>query len=114
MFEEARVAWAHNHGLLDYQKPGTASHLAVYETQVRHLKPAKFGDVVTVEVQAKLSRVKIIFEYKMWRDKELLSECRTVHVPLDLNLKVIKPPLEFRKVLETQTWIETWLLSLSE
>jgi acyl-CoA thioester hydrolase len=114
MFEEARVAWAHAHGLLDYQKPSSASHLAVYETQVRHIRPAKFGDQVNIEVQVRLQKVKIIFEYKMWRDKELLSECRTVHVPLDLSLKLIKPSVEFKKVLETQVWIETWLSSLSE
>jgi len=112
VFEEARVSWAHAHGLLDYQKPESASHLAVYETQVRHIKPAKFGDQLDVQVQATLDGIKIIFEYKMFRDETLLSECRTVHVPLDLNLKLIKPPLKLKTTLENQKWIETWLSSL--
>lgn len=116
IFEEARVAWAHANGLLDYQKPESASHLAVYETQVRHIRPGKFGDEVKVEVQAKLEGIKILFEYKMIRTEpkpeELLSECRTVHVPLDLTLKLIKPPKTLKQILEKQSWIETWLSSL--
>ncbi len=112
IFEEARVAWAHNHGLLDYQKPESASHLAVYETQVRHIKPAKFGDPLEVHVQATVNGVKIIFEYKMFCMETLISECRTVHVPLDLNLKLIKPPMKLKSTLEKNTWIETWLSSL--
>lgn len=116
IFEEARVAWAHSRGLLDYQRPESASHLAVYETQVRHLKPGKFGDELRIDVQAKLEKIKIIFEYKMVRiepgPEELLSECRTVHVPLDLKLKLIKPPQPLKQILEKQSWIETWLSSL--
>jgi acyl-CoA thioester hydrolase len=114
IYEESRVAWAHAQGILEYQKPEQASHLAVYETQVRHIKPAKFGDIVEVHVQAMLKGIKIIFEYKMFRGEDLLSECRTVHVPLDLNLKLIKPPAKLKTTLEKNTWIETWLSSLSE
>ncbi len=112
VYEEARVHWAHHNGMLDYQKPASASHLAVYETQVRHIKPAKFGDDLVVQVQATLKKIRIIFEYKMFRGEELISECRTVHVPLDLNLKLIKTPSSMKHVLENQKWIETWLLSL--
>ncbi len=110
--EESRVAWAHANGILDYQKPGTASHLAVYETQVRHIKPAKFGDILDVQVQARMGRVKLIFEYKVFRGEELVAESRTTHVPLDSQLKLIKPPAQFKKVMETQKWTETWLSSL--
>ncbi len=60
-FEEARVAWAVSRGILDYQKPESASHLAVLETRVKHLKPAKFGDDLHVEIQAKIEKIRIIF-----------------------------------------------------
>ena len=46
--EEARVAWAHDRGIMDYQKKGSAALFAVSETKVRHLKPALFGDEVEV------------------------------------------------------------------
>lgn len=113
IFEEARVAWAHSRGILDYQKPETASHLAVYQTEVRHVRPGRFGDVVEVQVQARFRGVRLIFEYKMWRDQTLLAEGRTVHVPLNSRLQVIKPPAEMKKVVEASPWIETWLSNLS-
>lgn len=111
-FEEARVAWAVNRGMLDYQKPETASHLAVLETWVRHKKPAKFGDELTLHVQARLEKMKIIFEYKMYcleKSPEPFSECRTTHVALDLNLRPIKPPQTLKSILEKEKWIATWL-----
>ena len=112
IFEEARVAWAHQRGILDYQKPETASHLAVLETHVRHLKPAQFGDDLEVIVQARIEKVRIIFEYKMFcrqRYEAPISECRTVHVPLDLELKPIRPSDKLKTILEKEKWIETWL-----
>ena len=111
-FEEARVAWAVHRGILDYQKPEGASHLAVLETWVRHIKPAKFGDELTVHVQAKIDKIKIIFEYKLFclaTSDQPISECKTVHVALDTNLRPIKPPQPLRSVLEKEKWIETWL-----
>lgn len=118
IYEEARVSWAHHHGILDYQKPETASHLAVLETAVRHIKPSRFGDKIEVQVQAKIEGIKIIFEYKMLKpvlnkqSSELISEARTTHVALNLDLKPIKPPQPLKSILENEKWTETWLLNL--
>ncbi len=112
IFEEARVAWAHSRGILNYQSKESASHLAVLETRVRHVKPGKFGDLLDVDVQASLKKIKIVFEYKMWRGEELLAECRTEHVSLDLNLKLIRPPDTLKKILEKELWTGTWLSNL--
>lgn len=109
-FEEARVGWAHDRGLLDYQKPDSASHLAVYDTQVRHLKPTFFGDVLEVDVQAKNEGNRIIFQYRLrGREGQVCALGQTVHVPLDLQLKVVRVSQEFKKILEKEKWIETWL-----
>ncbi|MFN8943705.1 MAG: acyl-CoA thioesterase, partial [Pseudobdellovibrionaceae bacterium] len=35
--EEARVAWAKEKGLIDYQKIESASHFAVLESRVKHV-----------------------------------------------------------------------------
>lgn len=113
-FEEARVEWAVNRGILDYQKPGTASHLAVLETWVRHIKPAQFGDELIMEIQAKLEKIKIVFEYKLFCRAKFegpISQCRTTHVALDSQLRPIKPPPLLKSVLEKEKWIETWLLN---
>ncbi len=112
IYEEARVSWAHSRGILDYQRPETASHLAVLETTVKHLKPAQFGDWLEVQVQARLEKAKIVFEYKMYcrdRFEGAISSCRTVHASLDKNLKPTRPPEGLKKVLESEQWIEIWL-----
>ncbi|MFZ4404695.1 MAG: acyl-CoA thioesterase [Pseudobdellovibrionaceae bacterium] len=115
-FEEARVAWAHEHGLIDYQRPESASRFAVYETLVRHLKPAFFGDTLHTEVQARREGIKVQFQYRMWSVsraadaiKTLVSVAQTVHVPLDENLKIKRLSPEMLQVLERQSWTETWL-----
>lgn len=112
IFEEARVLWAHQRGILDFQKPETAGHLAVIETQVWHLRTAQFGDDLEIAIQARIDKVRILFEYKMFchqRYQTPISECRTVHVPLDSGLKPIRPPDKLKTILEKEKWIETWL-----
>ncbi len=116
-YEEARVGWAHTQGILDYQKPESASHMAVLETWVRHLKPAKFGDQLEILVQAKLEGIRLIFEYKMLclnRGNELISIARTVHAPLNKELQVIRPSVQMRELIQSEKniWIETWLSNL--
>lgn len=108
------MAWAHARGLISYQKPESASQFAVLETQVRHIKPARFGDAVDVAVQVRIQKLRITFEYKMTcaKTQEVLSEARTVHVALDKDLKVLRPPAEMKNILEKEKWIETWLSSL--
>lgn len=112
VYEEARVAWAVARGVLEWARPESASAFAVLGTQVRHLKSARFGDELRVEVQARMKGVRIVFEYKMWKDSELISEARTEHVHLDRDLRVQRPEPGLRKVMEAEPWKETWLSSL--
>jgi acyl-CoA thioester hydrolase len=107
--EEARVGWAHSHGLIDYQKKGSASLFAVYETRVRHIKPAVFGDEVTIELQARGQGVRIELQYRLSARGHLVALAETVHVPLDAQLKLIRPPAAVKKILEKESWTETWL-----
>lgn len=112
-YEAARVAWAHEQGLISYQKPESASHFAVYHTEVKHLKPAFFGEDLEVEVRARREGVKIFFQYRMSTlrqgQRELVSTAQTTHVPLDKDLKVKKLPTEYLEKLEKAPWTETWL-----
>jgi acyl-CoA thioester hydrolase len=119
--EEARVAWAHARGLLDYQKLESAFSLAVVETRVFHHKPAVFGDVLQVEVKAKLEGVRMIFAYRITvenRAHEVVSTAKTVHAALDLNLKLIRPPEGIKNTMQKEAeinpWTETWLSNLFE
>lgn len=108
-FEETRVAWAHAKGLIDYQKPESAAHFAVIATQVRHLRPCKFGDFLEIELQAKAEKARIIFEYRLRVGHEVRATGRTEHVPLNSDLKLMRLPSDMKQILEKETWIETWL-----
>lgn len=109
-FEEARVHWAHVKGLIDYQKKESASHIAVLETHVRHFKPAYFGDLLKIQVQARLDGVRMTFQYKMFgRNDDVIATCQTRHAPMSLDLKPIKIAKDFKQVFEREKWIETWL-----
>ena len=108
-FEEARVDWAHKKGLIDYQKPNSAAHFAVLETRVKHQKPAFFGDLLKVEIRGRQEGVKFTFQYRLWRDQDLLASAETWHVALDENLKPMRLPKELTEKLEKEIWKETWL-----
>lgn len=109
--EEARVAWAQERGLIDYQRPESAAHFAVLETHVRHLRPAIFGDVIEVELQVRREGVRIQFQYLLKRGSDRLAAVETVHVPLGKDLKPLRVPEAMKDVLEKEQWIETWLSS---
>ncbi|MGZ3771482.1 MAG: acyl-CoA thioesterase [Bdellovibrio sp.] len=109
-YEQARVAWAHDKGLIDYQKPGSASQFAVYETQVKHLKPTFFGDDLEIEVQGKIEGNRIIFQYRLYgKNRELCSVAQTVHVALGPDLKLLRLSADIKAAMESEKWIETWL-----
>lgn len=107
--EEARVAWAHSHGLIDYQKPQSAAHFAVLETKVKHLKPAFFGDDLFILVQARGQGIRIEFQYKIIKGEDILVLAQTVHVPLNTELRPMKLPKEMKEILERESWKEIWL-----
>lgn len=112
IFEEARVAWAVEKGLLNYQQASSAFQLAVVETNVRHLQALKFGDEIQVEVQACQQKIRIVFEYKLYaraRNDKPFATCKTVHVALDTDLNVMRVPKTMQAILEKEKWTETWL-----
>ncbi len=109
-YEEARVAWAHDKGLIDYQTPSSASHFAVYETHVKHMKPTFFGDDLEIEVQGKTEGNRILFQYRLrGRGGEICSLAKTVHVALGPDLKLLRLPADMKAAMESEKWIETWL-----
>ncbi len=110
-FEEARVAWAHAQGILDYQKKESAYALAVIETRVRHLRPSSFGDQLRVDIQAKREGALILFQYRIHSltKNEVVAVGMTSHAALNFALKPIKIPQDMKTILEKESWTETWL-----
>ena len=109
-YEEARVAWAHSKGLIDYQKPESASHFAVLETRVKHLKPAFFGEKLSIQLQVRMDRIRIFFQYRTVNESgDTVSLGETIHVSLDKSLKPLRLTQEFKTEMENQVRKETWL-----
>jgi acyl-CoA thioester hydrolase len=110
-YEEARVGWLRDRGLHQYHGKDADCLFAVYETQVWHHAPAYFEDRLRIELQVRLQRIRIIYEYKMFspRFTTPISTARTVHVPVDNQTRLIRLPQGMQKVMEKEQWIETWL-----
>ena len=107
--EEARVAWAHEAGMIQFDRPQTAANFAVLETRVRHIKPSKFGDDLEIDVEAKSNGIRILFQYRIRKDAHILCLAVTEHVPLSADLKLIRLDHETRERLKGTKWTETWL-----
>ena len=71
--------------------------LPVLEVGARYLKPARFGDELTIiTIIPQIPRAKIKFEYQIYNDKEeLLCSGFSLHSFMNRNDRAIKPPKEF-------------------
>lgn len=108
-FEEARVAWGLQNGLIVLDQNKAKTHLAVIDLKSKYIKPLVFGDVFEVETQVRLEKLRLIFQYRIWHQDMIKAVGETVHVPLDENLKIKPWDAETQKLLRSQSWTETWL-----
>lgn len=106
--EEARVNWCKSKGLLSTDDRAVFS-LAVLETRVKHIKPARYGDAISIDLQIKRDGAKLIFQYKLSVQNQIISIVETIHCNLDLNLRVKKLSPELIQLTEKELWTETWL-----
>jgi acyl-CoA thioester hydrolase len=107
--EEARVAWMRFCDLSETHYPHTDHVLAVLHYQVWHHRPASFNDRLTIRLQVKLAGLKIHFQYAIFKGEDLIAEAETLHIPVDKELRPVRPNPRLRQQLEKETWTETWL-----
>lgn len=108
-FEEGRVALMRDRGLMKEHLPHGELVFAVLETQCRHFKPVYFEDEVTVKTQARLNGIKIHFEYAIFTQRQPtpVADGMSLHILVDKNMKIRKPPAELKNTLMRELWIET-------
>ena len=114
-FEEARVAWLRAKNLHGVHYPLAEMCLAVIESGCRHLRPLRFDQEIKIYVQARAEGLKINMQYVIvpsLSEVEWAAVGHTVLVPLNKELKPIRPPKELRQQLEKEIWTETWLSNL--
>ncbi len=94
--EAARVEWLRQQGLnyRDWDEDGVS--LAVSGIELEYRAAAKFDDEITIEttlVEAKSRR--FCFEYKIYRDTQILALGKSLHTPTDRSGKAIRLPEEW-------------------
>lgn len=101
-FEVARVGWLREKGLdyRDWQNRG--QHLPLVESYCRYKKPARFEDIIEIDVKPKRDGLRIIFDYEVFNreTKQLLATGQTQHVTVDNAMKVMEPPKDFLAAIE--------------
>lgn len=109
-FEEARVAWMRARDLSDTHFPKSDSALAVVESRILHHRPAYFDQKMHIQMQVKREGLRVFFRYKMGLEKsdEVIATGETIHVPVNKLLRPVRLDQKFLKVLESESWIETW------
>lgn len=93
-FEGARNEWIRALGLSYAQIEERGVMLPVYEASAQYLRPARYDDLIDVEVAVTHTRVKIRFAYKVRRapDDEVLALGHTVHVCVGRDGKPTRAP----------------------
>ncbi len=107
--EEARVAWMRARDLSATHFPHTDHVLALLHYQVWHMKTSTFDDALRIFLQVKRKGLKIYFQYAMYKGDARICEAETLHIPVDGDLRPVRPSESLNKVLEKEKWTETWL-----
>ena len=97
-FEEARVEFMRHVGVPygELEKKGVL--LPLLELWVRFLKPARFDDLLEIEVSAHIRGARLFVSYVVYRDGERIAEGRTVHAFTNERLRPIRPPEDLRSI----------------
>ena len=102
-FEIGRTEWLRAIGGTYRELESQGVFLPVVESHCRYLNPAYYDDLITVETRFHFeSPARLRFDYVLVSNPEAarLAEGYTVHVCLDANRKVIRPPKKLRGILE--------------
>ena len=100
--EAARVEWLRQQGMSYRLWEESGVSLAVSGIEIEYRAAAKFDDEIrmkTALVEAKSRKFR--FEYKIYRDSQLLAIGASLHTPTDAAGKAIRLPQEWLKKLET-------------
>lgn len=99
-FEAARVAWLRRRGVTYKTWTEVGWHLPVVEANVRYRAPARFEDVLTVEVAlSELRSHSMRFAYRILRDENVLADGETRLACVDNNHELIRLPDPLVEVL---------------
>lgn len=98
-FELGRSEWFLARGESYRELERTGVFLPVVEAHCNYLKPAFYEDILTIAVSFRFSGpARLRFDYEVMRDQELLATGYTIHVCINSDRKVLKPPVSLKKL----------------
>ena len=100
--ELARVEWLKACGL-DYKKlERSGFFLPVVEADLKYHAPTFFDDDIRIRLTppSDMHRVRFTLTYELFRDNTRIADGKTVHVFLNKERKLIKPPSFFIEALK--------------
>jgi len=109
-FEEARVAWLRDRGLIELHAPRGSFTFAVVDVQCKYIKPARFEDEIEVKLEVRIEGVKLVFRYAVVlpQSQQYLATGRTALVALNAELQLVRLPPELKALVEHEKWSATW------
>jgi len=102
-FEVGRSEWFRKSGMTYRELESGGVYLPVIEAHCSYKKPAFYDDVLTIATSFKFSGpARLRFDYEIVRNGEILADGYTVHVCVNRERKVLKPPAYLKNVLESR------------
>jgi acyl-CoA thioester hydrolase len=101
-FEAARAEWIRSLGLSYAEIEERGIFLPVLEASVRYLRPARYDDVLEIPILASHTRVKVRFDYKVFREgsPDVLILGHTVHACVGREGRPTRAPEWLVKAME--------------
>jgi acyl-CoA thioester hydrolase len=100
-FEAARGGFLRAHGVSYAELEQRGLAWPVIEARVRYLKPARYDELIVVELTlAEVRGASLRFDYRVTRDGELLAEGATEHACIRADGRAVRFPPDVRAMLE--------------
>jgi acyl-CoA thioester hydrolase len=108
-FEIGRAEWFRLRGMTYREVEGKGVYLPVLEAYCSYKKPAFYDDLLTIATSFEFfGPARLRFDYRLMRNEEILAIGYTVHVCVNRDRKVLKPPEFLRTVLESGQESASW------
>ena len=109
-FEEGRVHWLRDRGMIGVHKPDGPYTFAVVALDCQFLKTVRFDDPIEVWVQGRMEGIKIHFRYAVLngRTGAWAATGHTDLVPLNDEHKPSRLPVSVREIFADQAWESAW------
>ncbi|MCK8601392.1 acyl-CoA thioesterase [Desulfoferrobacter suflitae] len=102
-FEFGRAEWFRRRGMSYRRIEAAGIYLPVIEAHCCYKKPAFYDEVLSILTRFHFNGpARLRFDYQIKRNEELLADGFTVHVCVNRERKVLKPPDDLRSLLESQ------------